>query len=123
MDWGSFQQDFLKVFSSIGLGQHPQNENVNPAQNATKDDEANDDQSQMQSPEEREANELRKRAAAEAALVRERNEDWVKGGVWDSRVNHPVPAFPVRVRENILIETESNILPRLGNSTMRSLHC
>jgi hypothetical protein len=100
MEWKSFQEDFWKVFSVMGLNQTFENEPVQPAANDRKQekdqtDQDDENEAPTQTKDERDPNDIRKRAAAEAAMVRERNADWVKGGVWDSRVQHPVPAYPV----------------------------
>ena len=78
------------MFTTMGIHQKAQtNEPVPEIKEETMEQTA---EAPNQALDERE---LKKLAAAEAALVRERGADWVQGGVWDHRYQHPVPAYPV----------------------------
>ena len=89
-DWKSFQEDFSKIFSTLGINQNVQK---NDPVTATKTNEEKNEK--KDAPRTVDENELKKLAAADAALVRERCSEWAEGGVWDSRAHHPVPAYPV----------------------------
>jgi hypothetical protein len=76
-DWAAFQEDFWKVLSTLGINQE---NDANPEDAEAKPENDAKDQ---------------KAPAGDLTSMREKEEEWVQRNVWDSRLPHPVPSYPV----------------------------
>ncbi len=83
-DWAAFQEDFWKVLSTLGINQE---NDANPEDAAPKPDNEAKDQ---------------KAPTGDIASMRNKEAEWVQRQVWDSRLPHPVPSYPVM---NLSIDT------------------
>jgi hypothetical protein len=77
-DWAAFQEDFWKVMSTLGIN-HDNDENHERAAPIPPENDVKE----------------QKMPAGDVINMSEREAEWAKQGVWDSRHPHPVPSYPV----------------------------